>query len=39
MHLTCSVIDKKNGSYIASIIAPGINIVKALTECTGKLPK
>lgn len=36
---TCSVIDK-NGSYIASIIAPGASIsLKALTECTAKLPK
>ncbi|MEA4973285.1 MAG: type III pantothenate kinase [Candidatus Metalachnospira sp.] len=36
---TCSVIDK-DGSYVASIIAPGAAIsLKALSENTAKLPK
>lgn len=36
---TCSVIDK-DGSYIASIIAPGVMIsLKALSDNTAKLPK
>ena len=36
---TCSIIDKK-GSYIGSIIAPGVCIsMNALSECCSKLPR
>ncbi len=36
---TCSIIDK-NGSYIGSIIAPGVCIsMNALSECCSKLPR